>query len=277
VASYIPERKNEDPNLFSLSVVQINGEERNFGDFKEKVPIESVAKVFTLAFALNEKGKAEVKKKIGLESSLASFHSTREVKKRKTHTINPFVNAGAMATVSLLSSKTNLFNSILFNMQTFANNFKLKMSQKIYKSEMETNDTNKAIIELLVQNHRFYGDPLNTLEAYTKQSSVMVTTRDVAMMASVLANDGVHPLTKERLVSKGNVEFILDAMKTAGLYNESNSFYEKVRSDVYIKSGVSGLIMVVVPGQCGLCVLSPPLNSKGNSAKGLKLIKALFS
>jgi len=39
------------------------------------------------------------------------------------------------------------------------------------------------------------------------------------------------------------------------------------------KSGVSGLLMIVVPGVMGIGIVSPPLNKNGNSLKGFKTAK----
>ena len=277
-AEYIPELMNQDPSLFALSIVDLEGNERNFGDSKTGVPIESVAKVFTLALVLNIFGKSVVERKIGLKTATKAFNSKKEVKESRSHTINPFVNAGAIATTSLLYNKfgSNMFQQIFENIKNFSQKERLKVNKKVYISELSTNERNQELINLLIQYDRFYGEPAIVLDAYTKQSSINVTTKDVAMMASVLANGGIHPLTGKKLISKSNVEFILRAMKLSGLYNESESFYANVDENVYVKSGVGGFLMVVIPGQCGLCVLSPPLNVYGNSSKGLKLLRSIF-
>lgn len=277
-ASYIPELKKTDDHLFSLSICFLDGRLINFGDANVKVPIESVAKVFTLALVLEQIGSSQFMKKIGLESSSKPFNSLSAVKKSKTHTINPFVNAGAMATLSLLQKPcgSRMFDFILTNMKLFAANVKLKVNKNVYNSEMQTNERNRKLIEELRKYDRFYGDPDEVIEAYTKQSSVMVTTKDVAIMAATLANGGINPVSRERLILPSNIKIVLDAMKLGGLYNESEDFYKHVDSNVYAKSGVGGLIMVVIPNVLGLCVLSSPLDGKGNSEKGIKLIKELL-
>ena len=41
------------------------------------------------------------------------------------------------------------------------------------------------------------------------------------------------------------------------------------------KSGVSGLVMVIVPNRCGFATFSPRLDDAGNSVRGVAFFKAL--
>ena len=121
---------------------------------------------------------------------------------------------------------------------------------------------------------RFYGVPETVLKTYTKQCSVMVTSKDIALMAATLANGGVSPKTKKRIIKEKNVDYILDHMELNGLYNQTE---ELMKTDgVYAKSGVSGILMLVIPGVMGVGIVSPPLNKYGNSVKGILTMKMLM-
>lgn len=266
---YIPELAKVDPKLYAISIFTIDGQEFNIGDFKHKFAIESCSKVFTLALALEKYGKKTLKHKIGNKTTEEAFNSICAVDRVSNHTINSFNNGGAMATTSLLynSNTDNFINSIVDYMSEFADK-KLYINNQIYKSELLHSEHNLAIAYLLKSYNRFYGNVKTCVDIYTKQCSVMVTTKDVALMAATLANGGMHPLTKTKLVSKTNVDYIIEHMNLNGLYNETPKWNKDI--GLPCKSGVSGLLLIVVPGVMGIGIISPPLNKYGNSVKGIK-------
>jgi len=279
-ASYIPDLKNVDPTIYSISICNINGDIMNFGDYKKEVGIESVSKVFTLALVLQKYKIKTVLNKIGDMSEHHSFNSMNDVIHTQNHTINSFVNAGAIATTSLLydENKTkdendkNITKNILENMESFAGR-QLKINNNLYLSEYNNSQHNNKLIKKLIKYNRFYGDPETTLKVYTKQCSVMVNSRDVATMAATLANYGKNPITKKNIITKKNAEYIITHMANHGLYNESNIWWK----DTFLptKSGVGGVIMIVIPGIMGIGIISPPLNKYGNSTKGIETGKLL--
>jgi glutaminase len=279
-ADYIPDLKRGDPNIYAISVCNIKGEIMNFGDYESEVGIESVSKVFTLALALNIHGIKKLIRNIGKTKEQHEFNSMNDVIHLKNHTINSFVNAGAMATTSLLYSEIKskednekLINKlILENMEDFAGR-KLKVNEHLYLSEYNTIDHNKKLIDKLVSYSRFYGDPETTLKTYTKQCSVMVTSKDIAVMAASLANNGKNPITHKKILNEEKTDYITEHMADHGLYNESDSWWEKTYFPA--KSGVGGVIMIVIPGIMGIGIVSPPLNKYGNSYKGVETGKLL--
>jgi glutaminase len=279
-ASYIPDLQKVDPNIYALSICNINGEIMNFGDYDTEVGIESVSKVFTLALVLKKYSIKTVLNKIGNMSEQHSFNSINDVIHTQNHTINSFVNAGAIATTSLLYDKhktqneneKNITELILENMESFAGR-KLKINNNLYLSEYNNSEHNNKLIKKLIKYNRFYGDPETTLKVYTKQCSVMANSKDVAIMAATLANYGVNPITKQNIITKKNAEYIITHMANHGLYNESNIWWK----DTFLpaKSGVGGIIMIVIPGIMGIGIISPPLNKYGNSTKGIETGKLL--
>ena len=219
-AEYIHELFIENAHLYAISVCMLDDEQEiNIGDFKHEFAIESCSKVFTLALALEKYGIKQLKSKIGDKSSSAAFNSICAADSVESHTINSFNNGGAMSTVSLLyvpNSKT-FINKIVKNMGEFACN-KLHVNAKIYKSELLTAERNLAIAYLLKSHGRFYGDVEKCVDVYTQQCSTMVTSRDLALMAATLANKGVNPCSKKRLIVPANVSYILKHMAVAGLW-----------------------------------------------------------
>ena len=236
--------------------------------------IESCSKVFTLALALEKYGIAHLKKMIGEKKSSESFNSICSADRIKNHTINSFDNGGAMATTSLLYQpyKKEFTNLIIDNMSDFACK-KLSVNNKMYNSEISNSQHNLAIAHLLKSYNKFYGDIDTCLDIYVKQCSVMVTTQDVALMAATFANNGINPKSKKRLVKPENVKYILKHMALNGIYNDNYRWLKN--SGVYVKSGVSGIILLVIPGVMGVGIASPPLNKFGNSVKGIQTAKQL--
>ena len=271
---YIPELLNIDPTLYAISIYTIDGQQFNIGDYNYEFAIESCSKVFTLALALEKFGKKILKERIGEFTSKKKFNSIFANDKSINHTINSFNNGGAMATTSLLyePNKQHYIKKLVDNMSNFADR-KIHINNKIYKSEILHTENNLAIAYLLKSYNRFYGDIDTCIDVYTRQCSVMVTTKDIALMAATLANNGINPKTKKQLVNKTNVKYILNHMYLNGLYNETEQWMNKIK--VPIKSGVSGLLLIVIPGIMGIGIASPPINKYGNSVKGLKTIKMI--
>lgn len=279
-AEYIPDLKKGNPNIYAISVCNVKGDIMNFGDYESEVGIESVSKVFTLALALNIHSIKKLMHNIGNTKEQHEFNSMKDVVQLNGHTINSFVNAGAMATTSLLydETKSNVDNEkeinklILENMEDFAGR-KLKINQHLYLSEYKTSQHNKRLIDKLVSYSRFYGDPETILKTYTKQCSVMVTSKDIAVMAATLANNGMNPITHKKIINEKKTEYVTQHMANHGLYNESSSWWKKTYFPA--KSGVGGVIMIVIPGIMGIGIVSPPLDKYGNSYKGVETGKLL--
>lgn len=275
-ADYIPELANVDPNLYAISIYTVDGETINVGDYTHEFAIESCSKVFTLALALEKFGIPYLKKQIGVKKSHEAFNSICSVDRIKNHTINSFDNGGAMATTSLLykptATKSQYIKELVDNMSNFAGR-QVHVSNKIYKSELLHDEHNLAIAYLLKSYNKFYGDIETCVDVYTRQCSVMVTSKDVAVMAATLANNGVNPKTKQQIIKPANVKYILEHMALNGLYNETEKYMSEV--GLIAKSGVGGVLLIVIPRVMGIGIISPPLNKFGNSFKGVKTAKMI--
>jgi len=189
-----------------------------------------------------------------------------------THTGNPLVNAGAIATVSLISGKTadEKWAKILGFYSRVAGE-PLTILDDVYHSEAATNTGNKALSYLLAKYDRIYADPFESVDVYTKECSVGVTALQLARMGATLANNGVNPATHEQVIARENVPEVLSAMMMAGLYDGSGGWAWHV--GLPAKSGVGGGIVAVVPGKGAIAVFAPPLDEAGNSVKAQEVIQ----
>jgi glutaminase len=269
-ADYIPALAKVDSKLFGIAVISTDNQVYSVGDVTYSFSIQSISKVFTLALAMEELGADAVFQKIGSEATGRPFNSVNAVVDMPTHTGNPLVNAGAIATASLISgTEDQKWNKIL-DFYSKAAGEKLTLLNDIYKSEAATNQGNQALAALLRKYDRIYADPPQSVDVYTKQCSVGVNAKELAMMGATLANNGVNPATGQRLIKAENVPHILSAMMTAGLYDGSGGWAWHV--GLPAKSGVGGGIIAIVPGKGAIAVFAPPLDEAGNSVKAQKVI-----
>jgi glutaminase len=269
-ADYIPILAKVDPNLFGIAVISTDNQEHLKGDTQYAFSIQSIAKVFTLALAMNELGPDAVFEKIGSEATGRPFNSVDAVVDMPSHTGNPMVNAGAIATVSLISGTADQKWNKILNFYSHAAGEKLTMLDAVYKSEAATNQGNRALAALLLKYHRIYADPAESVDVYTKECSVGVNARQLAVMGATIANNGINPATGVRVIKAENVPYILAAMSTAGLYDSSGSWAWHV--GLPAKSGVGGGIIAIVPGKGAIASFAPPLDQAGNSVKAQKVI-----
>lgn len=271
-ADYIPYLAKVDPKLFGIAIVTTDNQVLSMGDVKYAFSIQSISKVFSLALAMNELGADQVFQKIGSEPTGRAFNSPVAVVDMPTHSGNPFVNAGAVATVSLIpaSNAQEKWNKIL-DFYSRAAGEKLSLIDEVYKSEAATNTGNKALSMLLAKYDRIYADPFESVDVYTKQCSVGVNVVQLARMGATLANNGKNPTTGEQVIKPENIPHILSAMQMAGLYDGSGGWAWRV--GLPAKSGVGGGIVAVVPGKGAIAVFAPPLDEAGNSVKAQKVIE----
>ena len=271
-ADYIPYLAQVDTKLFGIAIVTTDNQVLTLGDADYAFSIQSISKVFTLALAMEELGPDKVFQRIGSEPTGRAFNSVTAVVDMPTHTGNPLVNAGAIATTSLISGKdaNEKWNKILAFYGKVAGE-KLTLIEDVYKSEAATNTGNKALAMLLAKYERIYADPFESVDIYTKQCSVGVNATQLARMGATLANNGVNPATGEQVIKREDIPYILATMTMAGLYDSSGGWAWHV--GLPAKSGVGGGIVAVAPGKGAIAVFAPPLDEAGNSVKAQKVIE----
>jgi glutaminase len=270
-ADYIPYLAHVDSKLFGIAIVTTDNKSYTLGDLTYAFSIQSISKVFTLALAIEELGVDKVLDRIGSEPTGRPFNSVLAVVDMPSHTGNPLVNAGAIGTTSLISgaNATQKWNKILAFYSKAAGE-KLRLIDEVYKSEAATNQGNRALAALLLKYDRIYADGLESVDIYTKACSVGVNVKQLAQMGATLANNGVNPVTGQRVMKAEDIPHILSTMTMAGLYDGSGTWAWKV--GLPAKSGVGGGILAVVPGKGAIAVFAPPLDEAGNSVKAQKVI-----
>jgi glutaminase len=270
-ADYIPYLAKVPSNLFGVAIVTTDGKVFTAGDVNYAFAIESCSKVFTLCQIMEESGEEAVLKKIGVEPSGMPFNSVTALGEHNNKAINPLVNAGAMASVSMVkaNSAEERWNKILAYESKFAGE-QLKLIDEVYKSEGDTNFRNRGIAWILYNNQNLFSDPPEACDVYTKQCSIGVTAKQLAVMGATLASGGVNPITKERCIDAKHVPRVLAVMMMEGFYDESGAW--AYTAGLPAKTGVGGGIVAVVPGKMAIVGFSPPVDEAGNSVRAAEAI-----
>jgi len=261
-------------DLFGVCVVGTNGSIYSAGDYEHEFTIMSVSKAFVFALVCQAVGVQEARQKIGVNATGYAFNSLAAVERSADGRTNPMVNSGAIATTSLVPGHSHeaKWEFIHEGLSRFAGR-KLSMNDEVLTSAAETNYRNKSIANLLQSYNRLYTDPAQAVDLYTKQCSLNVSARDLAVMGATLADGGVNPITKVRVVDASICHYALAVMTTAGLYETSGDWLFDI--GLPGKSGIGGGIVTVSPGKGGLGTFSPPLDAAGNSVKGQHVAKFL--
>ncbi|HXX10178.1 MAG TPA: glutaminase A [Burkholderiales bacterium] len=272
-ADYIPELAKVPAELFGVAIVTARGDVYTAGDVDYAFTIQSVSKPFTAALVMQQEGSAQViADKIGVEPTGLPFNSIMATQLYKPVSVNPLVNSGAIASVSLVKAKNaeERFNKIMDFFQQLAGD-KLTVIEDVYKSEAATNQRNRAHAYILFVNDRIYSDAMEAVDVYTRQCSIGITAKQLAVMGATLANSGVNPVTHQRVIEARYVPKVLAIMMMAGFYNESGMW--AFTAGLPAKTGVGGGIVAVVPGKMAIVGFSPRVNEAGNSVRSMKAIE----
>jgi len=271
-ANYIPILDTVPSELFAVVIATKDGAIYSAGDVDYVYSIQSVAKPFTAALVMQQQGPEAILEKIGVEPTGMPFNSKLAIEVLDERSVNPMVNAGAIAAVSMVEAKGEeaRWKMVHDNLNGFAG-ARLPLLKEVYESEYSTSWSNRAIANLLFNYERLYSEPEEALIVYTKQSSVGISTMQLAIMGATLANHGVNPGTGKRLLAAEHVPELLAIMLTAGFYDESGLW--AFTAGLPSKTGVGGGIVSVVPGQFAIAAFSPRLNEAGNSVRAQNAIR----
>ncbi|MDO5716019.1 MAG: glutaminase A [Tissierellia bacterium] len=272
IATYIPELATVDPDNFGMALIRVNGEEYIFGDETIRFSMQSISKVISLILALMDQGLEKVYEKVGTEPTKYEFNSLIPIDDRAS---NPMINAGAITTSSLIAgnSSEEQFDRILRFVRILSHSDKVRLMEKVYQSELKTTDRNRAIAYYLRSKGIFTEEAEEVLDLYVKNCSIGVNIRELATIAAILANRGRDLKTGKELIPREIVKIAIAQMASCGMYEDSGRYLMEV--GLPAKSGVSGAIMAIAPGKCGICTYSPRLDSSGNSVRGIKILKEI--
>lgn len=262
------------PDLFGVCIVGTAGDVYAVGDSDDEFTIMSVSKPFVFALVCEALGHAEVREKVGVNATGRAFNSLEGVERGNDGRTNPMVNSGAIATTSLVpgASLDDRWKFIHDGLSRFAGRT-LPLNEEVYQCASETNFRNQSLARALQGYGRIYLDPAEATDLYTRQCSLNVSAKDLAVMGATLADGGVNPLTKERVIAPEVCHYALATMTTAGLYETSGDWLYEI--GLPGKSGIGGGIVAVSPGKGGLGTFAPPLDAAGNSVRGQQAAKFL--
>jgi len=253
--------------LFGICVVGTSGDVHAAGDAEYKFSIMSVSKPFVFALVCEAVGVEDARQKIGVNATGLAFNSLEGVERNPDGRTNPMVNSGAIATTSLVPGATleAKWTAIHKGLSRFAGH-PLSLNEEVYVSASETNYRNQSLARLLQSYGRLYMDPAEAVDLYTRQCALSVSAKDLAVMGATLADGGVNPITRERVVDPSVCHYVLAVMTIAGLYETSGDWLFDI--GLPGKSGIGGGIATVSPGKGGIGTFAPPLDRAGNSVKG---------
>jgi glutaminase len=267
VADYIPALAGASPDWFGICVAGVAGGVLGIGDHDRTFSIQSVSKPFVFALVCEALGPDTARAALGVNNTGLAFDSVMAIELNAGRPMNPMVNAGAITTTSLVpgADPGERWAHVYDGLSRFAGR-PLAFDEDVYRSEAATNRRNRGIAHLLDGYGHLDADPLETIDLYTRQCSLLVTSSDLAVMGATLADGGVNPVTGERVVGKSTCQRVLAVLATAGLYERSGDWL--FDCGLPGKSGVSGGILTIAPGKGGVGVYSPPLDAAGNSVRG---------
>lgn len=276
-ADYIPELATADPDLLGAAFATVDGEVYGAGDLDVELTIQSISKPFVYALALADRGFDAVLAKVGVEPSGEAFNEI-SLERGSGRPLNPMINAGAITTHSLAGSQEldagARLERVVAGLSAFAGR-RLEIDDGVCASELENAHRNLAIAHMLRSHGILDEDPTAVVGGYTRQCSLLVTVRDLALMAATLANRGVNPRTGERVVPERAVRQVLSVMSTCGMYDAAGDWATQV--GIPAKSGVAGGLIGALPGQIGIATYSPRLDSHGTSVRGVSLFERFSS
>lgn len=276
-ADYIPYLANIDSNLFGLSVTLLDGTCFNFGDTEFKFGIESVSKVPTAILAMQQHTPQGVLEKIGADATGLPFNSIFALLLENDHPSTPLVNAGAISACSMIAPQgdsRDKWNAITQNIADLCGSPAVLLDE-LYESETATNFNNHAIAWLLKNYNRIYDDVDMSLDLYTRQCSLGITSSQLAVMGATIANGGKNPVTGKQAFDSEIAPKITSMIASVGFYQHTGDWL--FTSGIPAKTGVGGGIMGVMPGLFGIAAFAPPLDDAGNSVKAQAAIKTFMN
>jgi glutaminase len=266
VANYIPELAKTKPDLFAICIATLDGQVYGVGNLDHRFTMQSISKVFVQGLALEDHGRDYVLARVGVEPSGDSFNAI-VLDEQSKRPYNPMVNAGAIATTSLIKGHGPIerLNRLLEMFERYTGH-DVFVDMSIFLSERMSGHRNRAIAHLM-RNFGMIDEPLEeSLDLYFQQCAVMVTCHDLAIMAATLANHGMNPITRKQAIPRQYVPDLLSVMYTCGMYNYAGEWAYRV--GIPAKSGISGGLLAVVPNRMGIGTFLPYWMSEGTAYGG---------
>ena len=276
VADYIPELADADPDRLAVALCTTSGHVYAAGEHAdEEYTIQSISKPFVFALALQELGPEAVMEVVGLEPSGEAFNEL-SLDDNDNRPVNPMINAGAIAVNQLINGEDSSVEDRVEKIRDLFSRLagrELRIDAELAASELAGADRNLSIAHMLRSYGIIRDEAHDAVLSYTHQCSVLVTTRDLAVMSATLATGGIQPVTGERILSPEACRLTLAVMSSAGMYDGAGRWMAGV--GIPAKSGVAGGLIGTLPGQLGIATFSPRLDEQGNSVRGVRIFERL--
>lgn len=276
LANYIPKLAEADPEHLGAYIMDLDGAGFGAGEWEKKITIQSISKVAIFLCTLHELPLSRITHYLSLNATAESFNSLSDLEKQNKHKpLNPYINSGAMVSLSLLpGTLAQRYDKVLEMLKRVTGNPDLTVDEEVFRSEKATGNRNRAIAYFMLSTGIIGGDNVEELlDAYFRICSIEVNCRDLACFAATLINNGVNPLTKQEAAGPDACRIALSVMVSCGLYNQSGEFL--VRAGMPAKSGVAGGIMATGRRRYGIGVAGPAVNEYSNSAAGIEVLERL--
>ncbi|MAP79484.1 MAG: glutaminase [Aequorivita sp.] len=270
VAGYIPELANVPKEKFGIHLQLITGENYSVGDASEKLSIQSISKVLSLAKAFQLVG-TNLWKRMDVEPSGNPFNHLSLLEMENGIPRNPLINSGAIVVADvLLSNLENPKDDFLNFVRQLAHDDTISFNETVAESERLTGYNNYAAANLLKSYGNLENDVDDVLDFYFYQCSIMMDCKQLTNAFYVFANKGRCIHDQEHLTAS-QVKRINAIMLTCGFYDEAGEFAFEV--GLPGKSGVGGGIVALLPQCFTIATWSPGLNPQGNSYLGMQALE----
>lgn len=263
---YIPLLAKANPQWVAIAIKQTSGLDWEAGDRQQPFALMSVIKPFLLLFLLEKLGFQAVFSRVGMEPSDQPFHSLAQLRQDRGFPRNPMINSGALVLASLLPGEdgATCAESLRQWLNLYAGS-NLFLDQAMLASVRSlTNEANSALANFLAKTSHL-APIAQTLDTYNHICCLSGTVTDLAKLGLLLVGHSRISPVSSRTVNA--------LMMTCGLYEASGRF--AVQVGLPTKSGVSGALLSVVPGQGAIACYSPAIDQTGNSIAGLFLLEQL--
>ncbi|QPK78818.1 glutaminase [Corynebacterium lizhenjunii] len=275
VADYIPELAQANPDYLGIALCSTTGHIYAAGDAQQRYTMQSISKPFVYALALQELGLDAVRDIVGMEPSGEAFNEL-SLNRNDHRPVNPMINAGAIAVNQLINGVDSTVEDRVECIRSYISRLagrELEIDRNVCDSELEHSERNLSLAHMLRNYGIIQDDAHDAVLSYTKQCSIAVDTRDLAVMAATLANGGRQPITGEKILDADVCRLTLAVMASCGMYDGAGRWIAEV--GIPAKSGVAGGLIGTLPGQLGVATFSPRLNAEGNSIRGVEAFKQL--
>jgi len=264
--NYIPLLHQANPNWLAVYPIALDGQTYSFGDTEQTFPLMSGIKPFLLLYLLSHLGTEAVFKRIGREPSEYPFYSLEQLQGDRGFPRNPMINSGAITLASLLPGRDAL--SRCENLRNWLNQYEcqLFLSEPMLQSVRSVPNIRNQLLCRELASRGYLEDPEMALDTYNRLCCLSGTIIDLARLGLVLVRDSPSLPVEYR-------DLVREIMTTCGLYEVSAEFAQKV--GLPTKSGVSGVVLSLVPNQGAIACYSPPLDELGNSVAGLFLVEQI--